>query len=181
MDVFDPDVIHDRLSRYQKQEPFVQVEDDRLQTLPDAFADKSYLWKDVEWIVRWYCRRPLTNTSRDAEATFRQNGMNEIRWAIRQTLQSNSLSQQLAVLTQLAGVDVPIAGAFLQYIDPNRYVTIDEHAWSVLVDAGLLEMPYPDPPNSSDYSEYLQICRDIAATADVRTVDVGRALWADAR
>ena len=181
MDVFDDQVIHDRIADYRERDPFVLVEDDRLATLPEAFRDESYVWKDVEWVVRWYCRRPLTHTQRPAEEAFRTNSMHDVRSALRAAVESTDLTAQLESLTDLAGVDIRIASAFLHFLDPDQYVAIDDHAWNTLVAAGVLSDPYPVPPSATAYATFLDQCRRIAAQTDVRVVDVGRALWADAR
>lgn len=173
----DAQTLRERHREYLDREGLAVVEDDRLETLPAAFADGSYLWKDCEWIVRWYLRRPLESGSRPEEDAFRGNRMNEIESAVDDAVDAESTAERLEALLALDGVDVRIASAFLQFMDPERYAAIDEPCWDALVAAGDLEEPYPDPVRPSDYERYLAACREHADQADLRVVDVGRALW----
>lgn len=173
----DPALLHECVAAYDAKEPFARVEDERLETMPDAFAEGSYLWKDVEWIVRWYCRRPLESGSRPAEEAFRTNGMDEIRSAIDAAKEADDPAGAIEALLALEGVNVPIASAFLQFMSPERYAVIDERSWSALVDAGELTAPYPDTLVPADYERYLMACRRVGETAELRPVDVARALW----
>jgi hypothetical protein len=77
----------------------------------------------------------------------------------------------LAVLTGLAGVDVPVAFAILTVVDPARFTIIDFRAlWSLGVE-GVAYYPV------GFYLDYFAACRRIAADAgtDLRSLD--RALW----
>jgi hypothetical protein len=77
----------------------------------------------------------------------------------------------VAVLTGLAGVDVPVASAILTAVDPQRFTIIDVSAlWSLGIERAAY---YP----AGFYLDYLAACRRIAADAgtDLRTLD--RALW----
>lgn len=172
-----PETVEDALDRYPEHAVFAQVEDDRLETLPAAFRDGSYLWKDVEWVVRWYCRRPLDGHDRSAEEEFRENDMGSIENAIERVQTAEDIPERISVLTELEGVDVPIASAFLQFIDPDSFAAIDRRAWRTLDENGAVQTTYPSVVTVDVYETYLRECHGIAATADVPVVDVGRALW----
>lgn len=40
---------------------------------------------------------------------------------------AETLDERVGRLTDLAGVDTCVASAFLQFIEPDRYVVVDEH------------------------------------------------------
>lgn len=171
------DVIQEALDAYPKHAVFARVEDDRLETLPDAFRDGTHLWKDVEWVVRWYCRRPLDAHDRASEEAFRENGMDAVNAAIEQARTAADIPERIAALTTLRGVDVPIASAFLQFIDPESYAAIDERVWAALREAGAIDQPYPSSVQIEMYDTFLRECHGLAASTDLRVVDVARALW----
>ena len=177
MSGIDAETLRARYEEYLASEAFAVVEEDRLATLPEAFQDGSYLWKDCEWIVRWYLRRPLDGQSNPQEETFRHNRMREIETAIDEAIAVETLEARFEALLALDGVDVPLASAFLQFIDPDSYTAIAEPCWDALVLHGDLSGDYPDPVRPSAYRQYLESCRDLAEQADLRTVDIGRALW----
>lgn len=177
MPTLDGATLMDALARYPRSAAFARVEDDRLYSLPAAFRDGSYLWKDVEWIVRWYCRRPRAPYDRAAEEAFRENAMDAIRDAIAGVFAADDVDDRVETLTALTGVDVPIASAFLQYIDPASFAAIDPRVWGALARAGRLDGSYPDPPDAAEYRAFLRACHGLAVAGDLRPVDVARALW----
>ncbi|USZ72035.1 hypothetical protein [Natronosalvus halobius] len=180
---------------YEEYEPFATVENDRLETLPAAFADGSFLWKDVEWVVRWYSRRTLSNEPHPAESAFRENEWDEVETAIETAVsaakvdatrandtsaddrRANDTSAALEALTALEGVDVPVASAFLHYVDPERYLVVDQQLWTVMAEHASLEAPPPDPIDVEDYRRYLECCRELAREHDLGLVSLYRALW----
>ncbi len=162
---------------YRERQPFYRVEADRLETLPKAFAEGSYLWKDVEWVVRWYARRPLTGEHREPEAAFRENDMGAVERAIDACLAAEGATDKLNALLALAGVDVPIGTAFLQYMDPERYLVMGQPEWQVLREAGRLRYPWPDTVTPADYEAFLVTCQELASEHDLSLLAVGRALW----
>lgn len=176
--MIDERTIAERAREYERAEPFATVEHDRLATLPDAFAAGSFDWKDAEWVVRWYCRRFLgefPQPDREAiETRFRDNDFEAVERAIAAAVRSETTDERLNPLLSLAGVDVPVASAFLTYLDPDAYLTVDERTWGVLHEDGSLSA-YPDPPSSTEYESYLAACRDVAGRVDLQSVY--RALW----
>ncbi len=173
----DVDELADALDRYDRYAVFAQVEEDRLETFPEAFRDGSFLWKDVEWIVRWYCRRPLAGHDRSAERALRENSMEDIGAAIDAVLDADSIAERVRALTDLEGVDVPVASAILQFIEPENFAAIDRRTWRALVDGGALGERYPEPVRIEDYETYLRECHGLAAMADRSLVDIAHALW----
>lgn len=173
----DRETLREHVAEYEEREAFRIVEDDRLETMPTAFAEGSYLWKDVEWIVRWYCRRPLDGRVHPAEEAFRTNSMDAIEAAIDAARAGDTPAERVEALLALAGVDTPIASAFLQFMDPDRFVVVDGPSWTTLHGAGELAHPYPSTVLPSDYEAYLDACRRLASESELRVVDIGRALW----
>lgn len=177
MSGLDPETLEKALAEYLDREAFATVEDDRLETLPEAFADGSYLWKDCEWVVRWYLRRPLDGRTNPEEEAFRQNRMTEVEAAIDAAVAGETVADRLEALLALEGVDVRIASAFLQFIDPERFAAVAEPCWDALMDAGDLDEPFPEPVKPSAYERYIDRCSEYAEIADLSVADVGRALW----
>lgn len=177
MSDIDPQVLRDRASEYADREAFALVEAERLETLPAAFRGGSFLWKDCEWIVRWYGRRPLDGDPHPAERSFRNNRMRAVEDAIEGMVAGTSTTERLEALLALEGLSVPVASAFLQFFDPETYAVMTERTWSVLVRHGYLEQPYPHDPAPSEYEGFLRVCRDLALASDLEVAMVERALW----
>jgi hypothetical protein len=178
---FDRDLVLEKSREYEQYEPLYLVEQERLETLPDAFENGSVVWKDVEWVVRWYYRRYLGEfphgTRESIERRFKQNDWEAVRETIESVVETSETTERLRRLTELSGVSVPIASAFLQYLSPTEYVVVDDRAWSVLYRAESLRDPYPDPPSVAAYLTYLEQCRSMAADVDVDLQTLYRALW----
>lgn len=172
----EPEALQAALDRYPRHAGFARVEDDRLATLPAAFGDGSYLWKDAEWVVRWYCRRPLAGHDRDAEEAFRSNDMDAIRAAIDGLDDAEDLGAKLRRLTALDGVTVAVASAFLQYVDPEQFAAIDERAWGGLGRTDALSTPYPAPVTGAAYRRFLDALREVADGTGLAAVETARAL-----
>ncbi len=170
---------------YERCEPLFTVETERLETLPTAFADGTFLWKDAEWVVRWFGRRALSGEPTPAEEAFRENDFEELERAIGGAVEAvgsnvGAVETALDRLTDLAGVDVPVASAYLQFIDPERHVVLDERLWGELADrtsTSALERPYPASVTTDEYTASLAACRRIADQRGVDLVTVYRALW----
>ncbi|MFC7231089.1 hypothetical protein ACFQMM_06085 [Saliphagus sp. GCM10025308] len=165
---------------YEEYEPFATVEDERLETLPAAFADGSFLWKDVEWVVRWYSRRTRSSEPHPAESAFQENGWDDLQTAVETAVdaaRADGAKAALESLTALEGVDVPAASAFLHYADPERYLVVDRQLWTTVAERGSLETPPPDPIDVEDYRRYLECCRNLARDHDLGLVSLYRALW----
>ena len=72
---------------------------------------------------------------------------------------------------------MPVASAFLQFIDPERFVVLGEPEWTTLHAAGDLERPMPDPVTPAAYARYLAAARAVADRTDQPLVAVQRACW----
>lgn len=162
---------------YRDHAPFYDVEADRLETLPTAFAEDSFLWKDVEWVVRWYCRRPLDGRERSPENDFRSNEMATIRDAIATARAAETTREATNALLAMDGVDVTVASAFLQFMTPEAYVVVYAPTWRLLADHGELSATWPDAVTPGDYETFLAACADLAEQADLSLVEVERGLW----
>lgn len=166
-------------SAYGDLEPFDLVEREHVETLPSAFADGDFGRRDAEWPVQWYHRRGTTpdDERRDAEARIRDNDHEELIEAVRGAAAAGSVEAKVGRLTALAGVDVPVASAFLAFMHPDAYVAVGEREWRVLADAGELDRAYPGPLAAADYAAYLDAVRGVAARIDRDVWTVYRALW----
>jgi len=175
------DVVAEHTRTYPEVQPFSMVEDEHRELLPKMFEGGDYGWRDAEWVVQWYGRRFLggfPNRDRRAlEDAYDDNDYDDVHDAISAAVDADSAAGMLSHLTELAGVDVPIGSAFCQFIDPERYVVIDEHQWTGLHEAGELKSEYPDPPTVADYERYLDVYRSVAERCDCSMWDLYRALW----
>jgi hypothetical protein len=172
----------DELAReYGREEPFDTVEREQIETLPDALAAGEFGWRDVEWVVRWYYRRPGLGVSDDrrrtAEEQFGDNGYEAVADAIVRAVEATDTDGKVAALTSLDGVDVPVASAFLAFLHPNEFVAVDELVWGALREVSDLSRPYPDRVTPADYGEYLAAVRTVADRANRDCWTVYRALW----
>ncbi|MCU4753065.1 hypothetical protein OB919_13955 [Halobacteria archaeon AArc-curdl1] len=185
--------LEDAVIEYERQEPFATVEAERLESMPEAFADGSYNWKDVEWVVRWFGRRRRTSAVHPAEEAFRTNDWGDVQDAIGTALEAidhtddaerspppqTEIEQLLEALTDLEGFDVPVTSALLFYADPGRYLVIDDRLWKAVVNAGALEegSSTPDPFDAVSYHQYLEACHELRTEHDITMVGLYRALW----
>jgi len=178
---FDRNRIETLSAEYPETEPLYTVEKQHLETLPEAFASGEYGRRDATWVVRWYGRRFLGSfpdgKRRRIETAFDRNDFETIREAIGEAADATDVREALDSLRTLAGVDVPVASAFLFYIDPDAYLVVGEREWSALSAAGELSEPYPEPPSTEEYERYLDSCRRIAEEADTDLRTLYRALW----
>ncbi|ELY84948.1 hypothetical protein [Natrialba taiwanensis] len=194
---FTRELVRSEAADYRAENPFYPVEQEQLETLPQAFETAAFGWRDAAWVVRWYYRRFLGSypdaERRAAEERFQENEFDAVRTAIADAGAAITRLEQDAVdattvtvrdaaaaidaLTALNGVDVPVATAFLMFLAPQRFTVLGPREWAVLHDAGELAEPYPTAPTASDYETYLDRCRSIAATVDCELWTVHRALW----
>lgn len=175
------DLVETKAAEYAEEEPLYVVEDQELEGLPSALATGDYGRRDVEWVVQWFYRRYLGDyldrSRRDGESAYRRNDFEAVRDAIAGAVAADGLAEKVRPLTELSGVDVPVASAFLQFVDPERFVVLGPLEWSALVDADELDRDYPDDPDVDDYETYLAACRSVAERLDCDLVSVQRALW----
>ncbi|WP_336023711.1 hypothetical protein [Halobellus salinisoli] len=173
--------IEERIDAYPEYQPLSTVEEEHRDLLPRMFADGDYGWRDPEWVVQWYGRRFLgavPNADRRAiEDAYDDNDYEDVHAAISAAVEADTAAEMLSSLTSLSGVDVQIGSAFCQFIDPSRYVAIDERQWSTLRSLGELDGDYPAEPTVSDYERYLETYRMIATRCECSLWDLYRALW----
>jgi len=166
---------------YPEVQPLSAVESEHIEMLPETFERGGYGWRDAEWVVQWYYRRFLgaypDGRRRDREAAYDENSFEAVQAAISGAVAAEETADRMAHLTDLAGVDVPVAAAFLQFIDPKRYVVVDERLWTVLQRAGAIDTAYPDPPTVAEYERYLDRFRAVADRHNESLWDCYRALW----
>ncbi|MCL9814054.1 hypothetical protein [Natranaeroarchaeum aerophilus] len=161
----------DRLAaEYEREAPFHTVEQEAIETLPAAFETGEFGRRDAIWVVEWYYRREMGAISnrerREREDAFEGNDRRVVKRAIVDAAHAESLDDALDTLTALDGVGVPVASAFLFFIDPDRYLAVGECEWTALLEAGQLDEPYPDPPTREEYERYLDSCRSVSKAID---------------
>ena len=180
MDLSPADV-RDLAAEYEAQEPLAAVEEDHVKILPRTFASGEYGWRDAKWVVRWYYRRFLgdvPNAERRAgETAFEENDFDDVRAVIQDVTETGDVEFRLERLQTLQGVDLPVATAFLQFADPERYLVVGEREWGVLATLGDLPTAYPSPPTVEDYRAYLGVARDLAERWDCDAWTVYKVVW----
>lgn len=166
---------------YAAVEPLYAVEQEQVDLLPDAFRGGDYGWRDAEWVVQWYFRRHLggydDGQRRASEQAYGNNDFDAVRQAISSALAAEDTDERLDSLTELVGVDVSVASAFLQFVYPSRYVVVGEREWGVLRAAGELDAPFPSTVDADAYQTYSDTCRDLRGRLDVDAWTLYRALW----
>ncbi|MFW6448914.1 MAG: hypothetical protein ACOC0X_05165 [Halobacteriota archaeon] len=175
------DRVADLVEAYEREEPFALVERERLDTLPAAARDGDLLWRDVEWIVRWYHRRHLDDRHRDrrvrAETAFRNNPGSALFPAIQTALETEVLPDRLGHLTDLRGIDLGEATAVLFFLAPSVDIVMSPREWAGLERAHLVRTPYPSSPDVATYDTYRRVSREHAERIGVDLVALQRALW----
>ncbi|MFC6904324.1 hypothetical protein [Halalkalicoccus tibetensis] len=174
-------LVVERAEEYIEEEPLYPVEGEAIETLPEAFTEGEFGWRDAEWVVQWYYRRYLgaypQDRQRAGEKRFADNERSATREAVIDAANAGTLDERVGRLTELSGVDTCVASAFLQFIDPDRYVVVDERTWTVLREADELNEPYPGKPSVEEYRRFLEACRGVADEHDVGCWTLYRALW----
>lgn len=191
-------VVRDRAREYAESEPLYDVERQHVETVAKTFAGDEYGRRDAQWIVRWYFRRYLgaypDEARREQESAFRDNDFGDAADAIDAAVDAIRVTEDDATggeavtddrdidaafgeLTELDGVDVAVASAFLQFVTPERFVALDPRTWRVLVAAGELNDDYPDPPSTADFRRFDAACRTVMARTGADAWTLYRALW----
>lgn len=174
-------VVAERAAEYRETEALAAVEADHVEMFPSVFAAGEFGWRDAVWVVRWYYRRFLgavpNADRREGEEAFDANDFETVQDVIQEVSDGSDVEEQIDRLTDLHGVDVPIASAFLQFIDPSDYMVLGEREWTVLERAGELARPYPTPPAPADYADYLETVRRVADRCDCDAWTLYQAVW----
>lgn len=138
-----------------------------LQELPEKFDNRIWSREDLEEIVQWKSHRALPDFGEN------DRGVDE---TIEKALDAQELSEAVDALRGLHGVQVPMASAFLMFMDPNKYTVIDERAWKAFRDLGYVTADY-DNQSTYKYVLYLGICKALALEHGVSLRNLDRALW----
>lgn len=170
-----------KAEEYAEEEPLYPVEEEAIETYPAAFAEGEFGWRDAEWVVQWHYRRFLgaipDRERREGEERFGENERGAVREAVLSAANAEGLERRVDRLRELEGVDLPVASAFLQFIDPERYLAVDGRTWGPLYGADELTDPYPDSPSLEEYRTFLAACRRVAEETGVDLWTLYRALW----
>ncbi len=170
-----------KAEEYAEEEPLYPVEEEAIETYPAAFGEGEFGWRDAEWVVQWHYRRFLgaypEDRRREGEERFGENERGAVHEAVLDAANADGLEGRVDRLRELEGVDLSVASAFLQFIDPERYMAVDERTWGALYGVGELEDPYSDPVSVEEYREFIATCRRVAGELDVDLWTLYRALW----
>lgn len=176
-----PATVAAKADEYRDEEPLYPVEQEQIEGLPDAFASGEFGWRDAEWVVRWYYRRHLGGISheerRAAEKRFGRNEFETVERVIDDVTALSDTAERVSRLTTLEGVDVPVASAYLLFVDPASYIVVGEREVDVLDTADRLPDAYSTYASIDGYETYLETCRSVADDAECDMWTLYRALW----
>jgi hypothetical protein len=174
-------LVESKADEYAAEEPLYAVEAEAVETLPHALATGNFGWRDAEWVVQWYYRRYLgafpNDRRRDREDAYGENGYEAVRDALSAAGEADTATEGIDHLTALSGVDVPVASAFLMFLDPETNIVVGDREWTMLQGAGELDGGPPDPVTTADYGTYLSVCRGLGDRFDCSMWTLYRALW----
>lgn len=171
---------------YRETAPFYPVEKEAIESLPAAFRAGEYGNRDVEWVVRWYFRRGVTDIDheerRAVEAAIADTEPRELRGAMRDAIDALDEKRSdrphncaIDAITRIPRVDVAVASALLWFLVPDECFVVGEREWAVvasLTDGTHLQPDlndqYPDPMTVSAYDRYLDA---VCGLADRLAVD----------
>lgn len=182
------DDVEATIEAYRESEPLYTVESEAVETLPGAFRSGEYGRRDAQWVVRWYGRRYLgegpagEDRSRREEA-FEGADFEAVRDAITTAVGADrdagpgGYGAAIDDLRALPGVDLPVASAFLAFVQPDRFVVVGPRTWELVARVTDLERPYPDPPSIEEYDDYLAACDEFAGRYGLDPWDVYMFVW----
>ncbi|WP_331232842.1 hypothetical protein [Natronorarus salvus] len=174
-------LVSEAAAEYDEREPFVPVEVENVETLPEAFREGEFGFRDAEWVVQWFYRRPTGEYSnreiRQREGAFAANERQEVRRAVTDAATGGTLAERIDRLCELEGVALPVASAFLFFSDTERYIVVGPREWGTLHAAGEVEGGYPNPPTLAEYERYLERCRSLGERFDCDMWTLYRGLW----
>lgn len=178
---FSPELVHEQADAYSSRQPLHDVEEEHREMLPSLLRGGDFGWRDPQWVVQWYFRRHLgaypDAARREAENAYGKNSYEAVSKALTEATETDETEPKLAALTELTGVNVSLASAFLHYLHPERYIVGSRREWSVLATAGRVESAYPEPFTARDCTQFIQVCREIATECDCSLQTVYQALW----
>ncbi|WP_435095250.1 hypothetical protein [Halorubrum sp. N11] len=179
--------VADHVEAYRESAPFYPVEAEAIESLSDAFRAGEYGKRDVEWVVRWYFRRAVTDIDheerRAVEEAVSDVEPRELRGAMWDAIDAldgeagdPSHHHALDALTGIPGVDAAVASALLWFLDPDAYFVVGEREWAVV--AALtgdsapgpgpdLDGSYPEPMTVDAYDRYLDAVGGLSDRLDV--------------
>lgn len=133
--------------------------------------DRGYLTRaELEAVCHWKSPRAIRH--------IRANTPREVRAATRAALEARSEQRRLSALTQLQGVSVPMASAFLTLLNPRRYGVIDIRVWQLLHSVGTVT-GNPDGVGLTykNWDQFLVVIRHFSKRLRVKARDIERALF----
>lgn len=165
----DSETIREKAEEY-RTEAEIDEEDEKLDSFPAKFRERSIEWDDYLWIITW-------KSGGRTRPYFERNDREYVDHILELVFQNIPASWKIRHLSTLTGVKVPTASTFLTFIDPERYTVMDYRAWSVLHVCGILREPPVGEYDAVDYTEYLRACRRVADDRDVDLRTLDRALF----
>lgn len=162
-------LIREQARKYPELVDDYDAEIKHLDILPVAFAERSWKWGDLEWIVDWKSRR--------AAGYFEDNNPEHGEDIVEQAIETRGVVEKVETLTELSGVGIPMASAFLVFMNPTAYTVLDIRAWDTLQATEHLDAELSDSPTVDEYITYLGVCHALANKVDVELRTLDRALW----
>ncbi len=177
--------VPEHIETYRESAPFYPVEKEAIESLPAAFRAGEYGPRDVEWVVRWYFRRAVTDIDheerRAVESAVGDTDPRELRgamWdgvdALDEEGETPPHHRAIDALTRIPGVDVAVASALLWFLAPDECFVVGEREWAVVAsltdDTHLqadLDDQYPDPMTVDAYDRYLDAVCGVADRLEV--------------
>lgn len=175
--------VDEHIETYRESAPFYPVEAEAIGSLSDAFRAGEYGNRDVEWVVRWYFRRAVTDIDHaerraveDAVADTEPRQVRGAMWdaidALNEADDANDGQphhRALGALSQIPGVDIGVASALLWFLAPAEFFVVGEREWTVVAaltaeahSEPRLDDSYPEPMTVGAYDQYLGAVRWLA-------------------
>lgn len=195
-----PDDVERLVEEYRSEEPLYPVEQEGVETLPDAFRAGEYGPRDAEWVVRWYFRRYLGEYPHDErsaiEERFADVEMGRVKAAIAEAVEAidgadgeadtspsggdptkTGYAEALAALTELPAVDVRVGSAFLMFLDPDTFSPIGDREWEAMRELSTIDDSFPSEPTIEDYGRYLEAVHETRDRLETSVRALYMAIW----
>jgi hypothetical protein len=124
-------------------------------------------------IVTWKSNRAKTRI-RDGLVAAGQS----VPSLMREVAEAPTAQSRVESLLRVWGIGLPMASAVLAVCYPEEFTILDYRAWTTLQGASLEGLPKRYPIRATEYIQYCELCRRLAAQVGLSLRDLDRALWA---
>jgi hypothetical protein len=155
-------------AQYVREDARRVVSDASMEALVPSVRSRGALtMEELHLVGRW-------KSARSAPRMLRNDSV-YVEAVTGTALATDSEQFRIEVLTLLDGIQWPTASVVLHWFHKEPYPILDFRA---LTSVG---MPVPAAYNFAFWTEYVDFCRQTAATAEVTMRDLDRALWQHSR